>query len=139
MATQKWRINRKTGQPEIHGYLRLASFINSPPQDLNYIEDINFYLFLEKEQALNYDPWWNNFDLAAEGRTIQIWVSNTIRFPVERAMKKELKSSNEDYEASNEESDDTMIIDELSDPKEWNRKAQDDDEVEDSQNESDYE
>lgn len=48
--------------------------MNSPPRDLEYLEDINFYLFLETKERRKYEPWWYNFNLVDEGRTIQIWV-----------------------------------------------------------------
>lgn len=48
--------------------------MTSLPRDLEYIEDINVYVFLETEEHMKYEPWWYNFNLVAKGRTIQIWV-----------------------------------------------------------------
>lgn len=52
----------------------MATYLQSDPQDLDYINDINFYLFLNTEDRRKYEPWWYNFNLVAEGRTLQIWV-----------------------------------------------------------------
>lgn len=54
--------------------IRMATYLNSDPPDIKYINDINFYLFLETEERRKYEPWWYNFNLVAKGRTIQIWV-----------------------------------------------------------------
>lgn len=46
--------------------------MQSPPQDINFINDVDFYLFFENEERRKYEPWWYNFNLVAEGQTIQI-------------------------------------------------------------------
>lgn len=54
--------------------IRMATYLQFDPQDLDYINDMNFYLYLHTEDRRKYEPWWYNFNLVAEGRTIQIWV-----------------------------------------------------------------
>lgn len=50
--------------------IRQASYMQSDPKDLEFVEDINFYLFIETETRRKYEPWWYNFNLVAEGRTL---------------------------------------------------------------------
>lgn len=54
--------------------IRSAVYMHNPPKDIEFIEDINFYLFLETEERRKYEPWWYNFNMVAKGRTLQIWI-----------------------------------------------------------------
>lgn len=51
----------------------LAKYTFCTPKDIQFIDNMDFYLFLEKEKRRMYQPLWYNFNLLAEGRTLQIW------------------------------------------------------------------
>lgn len=55
--------------------IREARHPVAPPRDFTYIDDMEFYLFLETKERRKYEPAWFNFNLMAEGRTwtLQIW------------------------------------------------------------------
>lgn len=56
--------------------LQIAKYIHSERKDIQFMDHINFYLFLETEKRRKYEPLWYNFNLMAEGCTIQIWGPN---------------------------------------------------------------
>lgn len=51
-----------------------ARYRLNPPRDIELIDDIYFYLFLETEKQRKFEPMWYNFNLITEGRILQIWV-----------------------------------------------------------------
>lgn len=53
--------------------LSLATYVVNSPKDIQFIDHIDFYVFLEKEKRKCYQPLWTNFNLLTQGRTIQIW------------------------------------------------------------------
>lgn len=63
--------------------IREARHPLNPPRDVKFINEMDFYLFLETEERRKFEPMWNNFNLMTEGRTLQIWVPNNwkIRIP----------------------------------------------------------
>lgn len=51
-----------------------ARYRLNPPRDIELIDDIYFYLFLETEKQRKFEPMWYNFNLITEGHILQIWV-----------------------------------------------------------------
>lgn len=50
-----------------------ARYPLNPQRDIELIDDIYFYLFLETEKQRKFEPMWYNFNLITEGRILQIW------------------------------------------------------------------
>lgn len=53
--------------------LQSAQYSYTYPRDIKFMDTIDFYLFLEQEKRRRFQPLWRNYNLLAEGRTIQIW------------------------------------------------------------------
>lgn len=52
--------------------LGLANFYSNKPKDINFMDTIEYYVFLEQERRKCYQLFWANFNLLTQGRTIQI-------------------------------------------------------------------
>lgn len=52
--------------------IREARHPLSPPRDLDFIDDMEFYLFIETEERRKFEHLWFNFNLMIERKTLQI-------------------------------------------------------------------
>lgn len=61
----------------------MAKYASHVPRDIQFMNHMDFYLFLEQEKCRSYQPLWQNFNLLTEGRTMQIWGPSNwkIRYP----------------------------------------------------------
>lgn len=52
----------------------MANYTINPPRDTQFMDHIDYYLFLEKEKERRkgFQPLWYNFNLLAQGRTLQV-------------------------------------------------------------------
>lgn len=60
--------------------IALDKYTICAPNDIDFMDHIEFYLFLEQEKRRAYQPLWYNFVLLTEGRAIQIRGPSNWRF-----------------------------------------------------------
>lgn len=62
--------------------ITLAKYVVCAPNEIHFMDHVDFYLFLEQEKRWAYQPLWYNFNLLTEGRTIHIWGPNNWKFRI---------------------------------------------------------
>lgn len=81
---KSYGLTKKPARHEIFFVpIREARHPLNPPKDTQFIDDMDFYLFLETEERRRFEPLWYNFNLMTKESTLQIWAQSNwkIRIP----------------------------------------------------------
>lgn len=65
--------------------LSAATYLRNPPTDIEFMDHLDFYIFLEQERKRVFNPTWPNYNLLCQGRTLIIYGPSNwkIRVPFE--------------------------------------------------------